>query len=354
MMPNGREQPPCRVQPSRRVQPRSMIPLLILSLAAAYVLSPFAVPIAAGTIFAVVGWPWQKALERRGLHAHLASILHALFWLAMVVLPVWLVIQTAIPSVLRLVHHGIDRATILGDLSRVPWAGPHIVSRLQHLPVRTIPALTHWMETHISALESPLHHVTAFALHTLIAVLVVYALGLHGDRLSQSIHRGLVALTDTAWAFALESALLRSARAVVGGLLGVAVFEGVLIGAVYAFAGVPLWPVWAVATAVLSPVPFGASAVMILAALVLFFTGHWLLAILLLTIGHLVMFSADLVLRPWLTGSRSHTPILVTLLSILGGVASMGLIGLLAGPILVLSAREVWTWWEGPENPSNP
>ncbi|MBN6742855.1 hypothetical protein JKG47_20630 [Acidithiobacillus sp. MC6.1] len=105
MMPNG------------RVQPRSMIPLLILFLAAAYVLSPFAVPITAGAILVVVGWPWQKALERRGLHVHIASLLHALFWLAMVVLPVWLVVQTAIPSVLRLVHHGIDRATILGDLS---------------------------------------------------------------------------------------------------------------------------------------------------------------------------------------------------------------------------------------------
>ena len=49
--------------------------------------------------------------------------------------------------------------------------------------------------------------------------------------------------------------------------------------------------------------------------------------------------TGDFIVKPEIIGATSHAPFLLVLLSIFGGVEVFGLVGLILGPVLVLTAQ---------------
>jgi predicted PurR-regulated permease PerM len=97
-----------------------------------------------------------------------------------------------------------------------------------------------------------------------------------------------------------------------------------------------------IATALASLVPaVGTLLVWVPAGLYLFATGHPTLAIVLLVWGALVVVGfSDYVIRPRLVGEEGMPPVL-TFLSLFGGLETMGLAGLIAGPVIMALAVSV-------------
>jgi len=58
-------------------------------------------------------------------------------------------------------------------------------------------------------------------------------------------------------------------------------------------------------------------------------------AVVLFAVGALVISTVDNILRPYLVSGRTQMNGLLVFISILGGVAAFGLLGILLGPILV-------------------
>jgi predicted PurR-regulated permease PerM len=104
----------------------------------------------------------------------------------------------------------------------------------------------------------------------------------------------------------------------------------------FGFTDTPAAMVFAIALAISSLIPGGSGIVLALAAVVAYTQQDITHAIIILVVGHVITLSGDYIIKPVVTGAKSHAPFLLVLLSILGGVEVMGLIGLIAGPVIVL------------------
>ena len=125
-------------------------------------------------------------------------------------------------------------------------------------------------------------------------------------------------------------------RAVVKGMLVTAIVQGVLAGLAYLVLGVPFPMVLTALTIILAPIPFGGTALIWgPVVLYLFWVGPIGKALVMLAWGIGVVSMVDQILRPWLIGQQVQIPVLLLVLSVLGGLALYGLLGLFVGPILV-------------------
>jgi predicted PurR-regulated permease PerM len=123
-------------------------------------------------------------------------------------------------------------------------------------------------------------------------------------------------------------------RAVVFGSVITALVQGLLVGIAFAIAGLPSPVVFGVVAVFASFLPSGASIVLIPAILYYAFTGHWALAVFLL-FSVVVVAGSDNVLRPILTARHAEVSTLALFLGAIGGAAAFGILGLVAGPVLV-------------------
>lgn len=131
-------------------------------------------------------------------------------------------------------------------------------------------------------------------------------------------------------------------RATVNGLVLVGLAEGVLLGVVYAFAGVPSAVLWGAATGILAIIPFGAPVAFVAVAAFLAIGGHMVSAIVVIAAGTIVLFVADHFVRPTIIGNATALPFLAVLFGILGGVETLGLVGLFIGPVVMTLFVTLW------------
>ena len=135
----------------------------------------------------------------------------------------------------------------------------------------------------------------------------------------------------------LAEEFARVSRAVVVATLLSALVQGLLAGIGFYFVGLDSIFLLTVLSAVLAMVPFvGAAAVWIPCSLYLFFIDNNMTAAIGLAIyGAAVISMADNVIKPFVLHGQSNLHPLLALLSVLGGVATLGPIGILVGPMVV-------------------
>jgi predicted PurR-regulated permease PerM len=131
-------------------------------------------------------------------------------------------------------------------------------------------------------------------------------------------------------------------RATVNGLVLVGLAEGVIIGIAYEIAGVPSAVLWAAATGVLAIIPFGAPLAFLTVSGLLLAQGQMGGAIGVAAAGMVVLFIADHFVRPTMIGNATKLPFLAVLLGILGGVETLGLVGLFIGPVVMTLFVTLW------------
>lgn len=139
--------------------------------------------------------------------------------------------------------------------------------------------------------------------------------------------------------------IIASVHGTVNGLVLVGLAVGVLMGVVYAIAGVPHPAVFGALTAVAAMIPLAAPVVFAIVALLLVAEGSQVAAIVVLGIGMTTTFVADHFIRPVLIGGATKLPFLWVLFGILGGVATWGLLGLFLGPAVMAAVIMLWREW---------
>jgi predicted PurR-regulated permease PerM len=130
------------------------------------------------------------------------------------------------------------------------------------------------------------------------------------------------------------------------GRLTIAAVQGILAGLAFWALGVPGVILWAFTLTACAMIPaFGTFLVWGPVAIYLGLTGHWGRAALLAIWGGLIVSTIDNILYPILVGShlRAHTATI--LLSILGGIALFGPIGIVLGPVLFTIAATLLEIW---------
>jgi len=137
----------------------------------------------------------------------------------------------------------------------------------------------------------------------------------------------------------LRSHLADVMRAVVFGALATAVVQGTLVGAAFAFSGLPSPVVFGFLTALAALLPVaGTALVWGPAAIALYAQGRPGWALFMLLWGALLVGSVDNFLRPRLISGRAQISTLPVFFGVMGGLAAFGPIGLFAGPLLIALA----------------
>jgi predicted PurR-regulated permease PerM len=132
-------------------------------------------------------------------------------------------------------------------------------------------------------------------------------------------------------------------RATLTSVLVIGILQGTLGGLAFAVAGIPGAVFWGTLMAVLSMIPgVGATLVWLPASIYLVLSGQVATGMLLLAFCAVIVGSVDNVLRPTLVGKDTKLPQLVVLVSTLGGITLMGIVGFIIGPVIAALFISVW------------
>lgn len=142
--------------------------------------------------------------------------------------------------------------------------------------------------------------------------------------------------------FRYADRLPKALRGTVNGTIVVGIGVGILLGLCYGLVGFPAPTLTGFITALAAMIPFVAPVIFCIVAFVLFLSGKLISAIVVLVWGTLVLFIADHFIKPVLIGGAIELPFLAVLFGILGGVETLGLLGLFAGPMVMVLFITLW------------
>jgi predicted PurR-regulated permease PerM len=171
-------------------------------------------------------------------------------------------------------------------------------------------------------------------LATVIMLIALHFLLVDGARVAEWVRR--VSPLDARQTQELTAEMRRVTRATVLGIIATAVFQGVAAGTGYLFAGVPHAAFFGLLTAMVSFVPgVGTSLVWAPAAISIWLGGRLVAAVLLALYCLVVVVGAEQVGKPLLLRGQVQMHTGLIFLSLLGGLAMFGLLGILLGPLIV-------------------
>ncbi len=315
--------------------------LLALGIGALAVLRPFLTAIAWGAILAYVTWPLFRRLRAWARRPRLAAALFS----------VGVAVGLGVPVGLLLVALADDASALVRAFLAWQEAGAPLPAWLveNELLMRAyeqgralLPAdpqdageLFATAGTELSRrLVAMAGGVARNAITFGFTFVVLYGFYVGGEEIS-SLGRRLAPLLFPAAPERFLESIGESVRAVVFGLLGTALVQGLLAGLGMAVAGIPSAVALGAATAVISFLPGGGGAISLGAAAWLLLQGHLGAAIGLGLWTVLVVSSVDNVLRPLIISGRAQIPFLMVFFGVIGGLATFGVLGLFLGPVLL-------------------
>ncbi len=209
-----------------------------------------------------------------------------------------------------------------------------IKSFLSHLHVSLTPA-----SYYIKQVGADLAHRSFQMSFTLLSLFFCYR---DGDRFFVQLNNMGSYCLGERW-FRYADKLPAALRATVNGTMVVGAGVGLLMGGCYALVGFPAPTLVGFITAFGAMIPFVVPLVFGVVALILLVQGSMIAGVVVIVWGTLVMFIADHVVKPALIGGATQLPFLAVLFGILGGVETLGLLGLFVGPMIMVFFITLWS-----------
>lgn len=320
--------------------------LLVFSLYLTYILfSPFLSTIIVALIFSAICYPLYSKIYRlyRGRKV-LAALTVLILVMFLVLIPITIFLVGFIPQASQSMA-SINKWLQLTDISD---------SLNVHLEPLHEWLLVHFPELDLSALDIKQHIVNfssqagqyllssgttllgntvTFIAHLMLAFLIMFFALIDGHAWLYRIEYLLPMKPEQT--MVVVDSLRRMARAVLVGGFCVAALQGIAGGIGLAVVGIsPLFWGTAMAFAALVPV-LGTGLVWVPAVAYLFFSGQIKEAVFLSLWCGVGVTSIDSILRPILMRGGAHVSVLFIFLSIIGGIATFGMLGLLYGPLIL-------------------
>jgi predicted PurR-regulated permease PerM len=333
----------------------SIIAILGLMLLSLWVLSPFFSAIIWALMIAVTCWPLMIGLQRRlrGKRA-LAVTVMTLAMLLVFIVPLVLAIQTIVENVG--VIRDFIRAAADFELGTAPaW--------LVQLPLVGAPAAELWNSLHDAGISTLVQRAAPYLakgaqilaeqagsfglllLHFLLTVVVAAVMFSHGEAGAQRV----LALARRVGGEQGEDAVRLAAGAIRGVALGVvvtALAQTIVAGIGLYIAGVPFAGLLTALILILCIAQLGPGLVLIPAVGWLFWSGDTGWAAFLLVWSVPVM-TLDNFLRPILIRRGADLPLLLIFAGVIGGLLSMGMVGLFIGPVALGVTWRLFEAWSG-------
>ncbi|HEV2420121.1 MAG TPA: AI-2E family transporter [Candidatus Acidoferrales bacterium] len=301
------------------------------------VFEPFLVPLCWAAVLAVVLDPLNKRLDQQWGRTRAA--------IACTILVTLLLIAPAIGVGISFVHQGLQAAAAVqrglnnGGLSRVDrwweWLGAHIPGQtpesLAQLLHRAIEATATFLASKVGVV---LRNVAIFVFDLVVAIIAMFYFFRDSEEIMARLRQVLPFDRESREEIVGKSRDLIFASVTMA--LAAAAIHGLAGGVAFAIVGITAPVFWGVAIAFFSLLPVVGDLIIWVPAIIdLFFTGHWIKAVVLAVIVTVVAGVIDNIIRPWFISGRTRMNGLIVFIAVLGGVAVFGLLGIVLGPIIV-------------------
>ena len=336
------------VFPSRRVVARTIFVVGLVALCI-WVLWRFIPALIWALVIAIATWPLRERIVRAGLSPAATAAILTLSLAILAILPFALFgaeiarDTEAIADVIREARHGqlqapawLSEFPLIGMYATDWWHAhfgtPKTAGGL--LAQSQSAAALQWGR---EAAQWVIRRLIVFGF-TLLTLFFLYK---GGSQLAADIER-LTLKVFGAPAKRYGRYSIKAVQGTVNGLVFVAIGEGLLLAIGYILFGVPHPVLFGGATAVLAIVPFGAPVILAGASLTLLTSSRLAAALLLFTIGAVVIAIVDHTARPALIGGSIRLPFFWALLGVFGGLEAFGIVGLFVGPAIMAVAITIW------------
>ncbi len=330
--------------------------LFIVAAAAIYFFHGFLVPVLAALVIGFASWPlYRRGVRACGGNTALAASLALLIVTVVLVVPLTLALHYALKEAGSLVGWLLDvnrnGAPPPVWIQSLPWVGETLAAYWRaHLGEPH--ALGDWIQLlsgqHIGNIyrmvlsaTGDLVNLALTVLFMLITLFFIYKDGTHIAGQLDTIGERVLPLQWQRFSRVVPATV----SATVTGLGLIAIGEGVVLGLAYWIAGVPSPVLLGVATGFMAMIPGGAPLSFTLVSLYLVGSGELWTGAALFAWGSIELFIVDKTLRPRLVGGPVKLPFLPTFFGLVGGVKTMGIVGLFVGPVLMALLVAIWREW---------
>ncbi len=144
---------------------------------------------------------------------------------------------------------------------------------------------------------------------------------------------------------------IRTVRSVAQGVIGTALIQGAISGVGFVIAGVPFGVALGVLSFGTAMLQIGTWLVWIPAALWLSYQGETGWAIFTAVLG-ITVNVLDNVIKPLLIGRGAGVPLWIIFIGVIGGILTIGLIGIFIGPLVMAAGYSIVAGWLSEERPA--
>ncbi|SNX70967.1 predicted PurR-regulated permease PerM [Cereibacter ovatus] len=332
--------------------------LLLLVLAASvYFFHGFLVPVLAALIIAFASWPLLLRLEQAlGIRRGFAGTALIVMILAFLVLPVMGALVYAFGELQSWIGWAINTNSLGAPppewLAGLPHAGPWLAEQwrdyigepgaISELVQLVSGANIGTISRGILTAGTLAFHLALTLLFTLIALFIFYR---DGERIAAQIDRAGSRILPGRWD-RISRVVPATISSTVTGMTLIAIGEGVVLGTAYWIAGLGSPVTLGVITGFMALVPGGAPFCVVAVSSYLAASGSPWAGLGLFVWGTVELFVVDKTIRPVLVGGPVKLPFLPTFFGLVGGVQTMGIVGLFVGPVLMSLLVAMWREWQ--------
>jgi predicted PurR-regulated permease PerM len=330
--------------------------LILIAIAGIYFFHSFVVPVLAALVIAFAGWPiYRRIVDFTGGNRTVAATVALALFTLFLIVPIAIAAWYAIDEVRGLSAWAIQTNRFGADvpawMSNIPGIGEWLSVRWAEYVGR--PGAIGEMIYAISGANIGNIYRAVLAaggglfglLLTLIFMLItLFFVFRDGELFVAKVDLIGERIIPMRWE-RISRVVPATISATVTGMTLIAIGEGIVLGFAYWIAGAPSPITLGVITGMMALIPGGAPLAMTLVSIYLAASGSLVAGISLFIWGTVELFVVDKTLRPKLVGGPIKLPFLPTIFGLVGGVKTLGFLGLFIGPVLMALLVAIWREW---------
>ena len=330
--------------------------IILILLACIYFFHGFLVPVLAALIIGFASWPiYRRVLGSVGGNRTLAASIMIAVIVLFILVPILMALSYATNEARQLISWVLatnaNGAAAPAWFATLPMVGEWAVEQWdlyigrpgalgQYVTVIGGANVYNIYQTLLAAGGSFLD-LALNLLFMLVALLFVYR---DGEKFAGQLDKFGERILPVRWQ-RLSRVVPATISSTVTGMTIIAIGEGIILGVAYWLAGAPSPVLLGVITGVAAMIPGGAPLSFTLVSIYLMASGSVVEGIALFAWGSIELFIVDKTLRPKLVGGPIKLPFLPTFFGLVGGVKTMGFVGLFIGPVLMALLVSMWREW---------
>ncbi|XCE53579.1 AI-2E family transporter [Candidatus Liberibacter asiaticus] len=327
--------------------------IMFIILVSLYFLKGFFAPVLSALIIGFTSWPiYSSFISKKEESSTFLAVIATVSVMCLFIVPLlflfyygMLEMKELVSKVVLANQHGIPVPRWLSDIPGGMWASELWTKHLSHPQSLKILSETFLKTNGIDFIPRFASRFGMIFLDYCLSIIFMIIALFFFYRDGFSISQQLDSLGEhlfPAYRKKISRIVPKVIRSTFLGMTIIAIGEGLVLGSAYWLAGVPSHVALGVITAIMAMIPGGAPISFTAVSIYLLIKGNIFNATCLFLWGAIELFIVDKTLRPFLVGGPIKLPFLPTFFGLVGGVRTMGLLGLFIGPVLMALIAVIW------------